>query len=204
MDQKVGFNPEARDQNRQLTEGRDREGGSRREASILFHWYLYLQISLFFMKKIEECLGPFPYHYSAWHIIETHPAIISKREKYFNLYDKWTPFLWSWKPEAFPDGFCSDPRDILARTTLELRQCIFGRMTSQGAPTTPSMTHSRQATWLTSYLIFKSFELWFLAHSAIALLPKQVCGSNTDEINPPGPLSTAPLCNGNITPHDFG
>lgn len=56
-------------------------------------------------------------------------------------------------------------------------------MTRQGAPTTPSMTHSRQATLLTSYFIFKSFELWFLARSAIALLTKQVCGSNTDEID---------------------
>ena len=31
---------------------------------------------------------------------------------------------------------------------------IFGRMMWQGDPTTPSMIHSMQANWLTSYLIF--------------------------------------------------
>lgn len=81
MNEKGGFSHEVRDQNTQLTEGRNTEGRSRREANVLFHRYLYLRISLFFMKKkIEEHLGPFPYHYSAWRIIliETHPVITRK------------------------------------------------------------------------------------------------------------------------------
>lgn len=79
MNEKGGFSNEVRDQNRQLTERRNMEGRSRREANVLSH-YLYLRISLFFMKKIEEHLGPFPYHYSAWYIIliETHPVVIRR------------------------------------------------------------------------------------------------------------------------------
>lgn len=40
-----------------------------------------------------------------------------------------------------PDGFCSDPRDIIVRTTLDLSHLISGRMTWQGPPTTPSVTN---------------------------------------------------------------
>lgn len=64
MNEKGGVSHEVRDQNRQLTKRRNMEGRSRREANVLFH-YFYLRISLFFMKKIEEHLGPFPYHHSA-------------------------------------------------------------------------------------------------------------------------------------------
>lgn len=56
-------------------------------------------------------------------------------------------------------------------------------MTWQGAPTVPTVTYSGQEALLASYLGVKTFELRFSAQSVIALLQKQVCGNNTNEIN---------------------
>lgn len=73
----------------------------------------------------------------------------------------------------------------IARTTSALTHLTFGRRTWQGAPIAPTVTHSGQEALLAAYLVLKMFELWFSVQGALVLLQKQVCGSNTDEINTP-------------------